>query len=65
MCSKNLEGKFKSKNSKRTISASGGFRPLQMLSKSDIEQCVSENVVHGRRVVVRSHIGWREEQSIL
>ena len=49
---------------KRTIFASGRLGILQMVSKPDIEQCVSEDNGPPRGWIVRPHIGWRGEQSI-
>ena len=45
---------------KRTIFASGG---LGLLHESDIVRCASEDVRPPRGWIVRSHIGWRGEQS--
>ena len=47
---KNLKGKPKKENPKRTISASGGPGPLQMVSKPGIGRCASKEVVLQRRV---------------
>ena len=67
-------GKPKRKSPKRTISASGGFGPLQMVSELDNRWCASEEAeprkgwtrggVLARMLgpeegwIVRSHIGW-------
>ena len=47
---KNLEGKPERKSPKRTISASGGFESLQMISKPDTERYVNEEA--------KSQRGW-------
>ena len=81
MCFKNLEGKSERKSPKKTIFVSGGLGLLQMVSESDIRRCVNEETeseggwtrggVPARtfgpegRWIVRSHIGWGGEQSIL
>ena len=39
---KNLEGKSERESPKRIISASGGLRPLQMISEPDTERCASK-----------------------
>ena len=49
---------------KRTISASGGLRLLQMVSELGTEQCASKDAWPPRGWIVRSHIGWRGERSI-
>ena len=64
-------------NPKKKISASGGFRLLQMVSKPntgrcaskedeprrgmDTGQCASEDVGPKGGCIVRSHIDWRRE----
>ena len=45
---KNLEGKPERESPKRTISASDGLGPLQMVLELDIERCASEVVVPQR-----------------
>ena len=40
-----LEGKPGRESPKRTISTSGGYEPLQMVSKSDTGRCASKKVV--------------------
>ena len=50
---------------KKTISASGGLELLQMVSKPDTGRCASKDTVPQEEWIVRSHIGWRGEQSIL
>ena len=49
---------------KRTISASSGLGLLQMVLEPDTGQCASEDAGPPRGWIVRSHIGWRREQSI-
>ena len=49
---------------KQTISSSGRFGLLQMVSELDIGQCASENVGTLREWIVRSHVGYRGEQNI-
>ena len=49
---------------KWTISASGELELLQMVSELDTGQCASEDAGPPRGWIVRSHIGWRGEQSI-
>ena len=44
MCFKNHAGKSKRKSPKRTIFASGGLGPLQMVLEPDIGRCASEDV---------------------
>ena len=39
---KNLEGKPEKESPKRTISASSGLEPLQIISEIDIGRCASE-----------------------
>ena len=51
--------------SKRTISASGGLGTLQMVSEPDTGRCANEDTGLSRGWIVRSHIGWRRERSIL
>ena len=41
---KNLEGKPGTESSKRTIYASGGLGPLQLVSKLDTRRCASKDV---------------------
>ena len=41
---KNLERKLERKNSKRTISSSGGLELLQIVSESDTGRCANERV---------------------
>ena len=78
---KNLERKPKRESAKKTVSASGGLRLLQMVSKPgsgrctseeaeprsgvDKRQCANEDAGFQRGWIVRSHIGWREERNIL
>ena len=50
---KNLERKPERESSKRTIFASSGLGPLQMVSESDTGRCVSEEVVPRRGVDTR------------
>ena len=50
--------------SKRTISASGGFELLQIVSKPITGQCASDDAGPQGRWIVRSHIGWRGERNI-
>ena len=47
---KNLERKPERENPKRTISASGGPRLLQMVSEPDTGRCASEDAVSRREV---------------
>ncbi|KAG7033927.1 Cysteine-rich receptor-like protein kinase 10, partial [Cucurbita argyrosperma subsp. argyrosperma] len=61
---KNLEGKPKRENPKRTISVSSGLWLLQMVLEPDTGQCANEDVGPLRGWIVRSHIGWRKKQSI-
>ena len=61
---KNLEGKLERESSKSIISASGELGLLQMVSEPNTGQCASEDAGHPRGWIVRSHIGWRGEQSI-
>ena len=49
---------------KRTISANGGFGPLQMVLEPGTERCAMEDTRSPRGWIVRSHIGWRGERSI-
>ena len=49
---------------KRTISTSGGRELLQMVLEPDTKQYVSEDAGPQGGWIVRSHIGWRGEQSI-
>ena len=50
---KNREGKLGRKNPKRTISTSGGLRPLQIVSEPDTGRCASEEVEPQRGVDTR------------
>ena len=50
--------------SKQTISISGSLGLLQIVSKSDIERCASEDAGSQGGWIVRSHSGWRGERSI-
>ena len=50
---------------KRTMSASGGFELLQMISERDTGQCVSEDAGSPKGWIVRSHISWRGERAFL
>ena len=59
---RNHKGKFERKNSKRTISDSGGLGLLQMVSEPDMKRCVSEDVRPRRGWIVRSHVDWRRER---
>ena len=43
--SPNLEGKHERESPKRTISTSGGFELLQMVSELDTRRCASEDAV--------------------
>ena len=45
-----LEGKPEKESSKKTISTSGGFGLLQMISMPGIGRCASEDAGHRRRV---------------
>ena len=49
---------------KWTISASGRLGLLQMVSEPDTIQCANEDAGPLKGWIVRSHIGWREEQTI-
>ena len=49
---------------KRTISASGGRRPLQMVSKPDIGVVPARTLGLQGKWIVISHIGWRGERNI-
>ena len=49
---------------KRTISTSGGFELLQMVSEPNTGRCASVDVGPPRGWIVRSHVGWRGERSI-
>ena len=50
---KNLEGKPERESPKRTISASGGLGPLQIVSEPDTRRCASEEAVPRRGVDMR------------
>ena len=49
---------------KQTISTSGGFELLQIVSEPVTERCASEDAGPQGGWIVRSHIGWRRERSI-
>ena len=53
------EGKPETECPRKTISTSGGFEQLQMVSELDTEQCANEIVGPYGGWIVKSHIGWR------
>ena len=48
---------------KQIISANGDHELLQMVSELDNERCVNEDTRPPRRWIVRSHIGWRVNET--
>ena len=53
MCFKNLEGKLKIENPKRTISTNSGSETLQMVSEPDTRRCASKEAEPRREVDMR------------
>ena len=49
---------------KQTIFVSSGLGLLQIVSEPDTKRCTNEDAGPQGRWIVRSHIGWRGEQSI-